>query len=535
MDNERIQLPLDLQKYNNVIGPVEGDYYDEIANVFQNVKYHDNNQKIPTQNVYDIRDYGAVNRLDVLSTEPIQLAIKAASITKGTVLVTGGAYRCGTLKLESDVTLFISNDSAIYGSRNPDVYQKALIIGENLSNITFTGGGKICGEGEYFVGLPNMQEKDLYPKLEADWQPPILAKNGLPDFKSVLYLKKLNRARIRGLKMDWPRPGFVHLQQCTNVVFDNFVLESSPEWTLHIQNCNEVSINRLIINDNRHVANADGIDINGSNHVQVKNSFISSSDDGIVIKNISGKAMKGIHISDCEVLSVANCFKIGTETSDDIEDVTVSNCHFFLSDIYPGANSGISIEAADGAQVKNVKIKNIVMHDVMCPIFISSCNRMRFADKPAWSSNVSKVEIEQVVAYNAETPCMITGSSNEVIDTDRMVVHTKADHWTLVEHVVLKDITIVYRESTQDLCTTMACENTLNNKPTIDEKVPEIKLYPTACEYPEHNRLGDVPAYGFYIRHAHNITLDRIFVTPRTTDYRAMYAVTGNTHNISLN
>ena len=72
------------QTYKDVIGPLEGDYYKDIDKVFQ--EYINGNQEIPTgENVYDIRNYGAVNDLDILSTKAINKAIAEASKTNGTV------------------------------------------------------------------------------------------------------------------------------------------------------------------------------------------------------------------------------------------------------------------------------------------------------------------------------------------------------------------------------------------------------------------------------------------------------------------
>lgn len=514
----------DIQKYTNVREAVEGDYYDRIAEVFANPRYHDSSQELPTENVYDIREFGAVPDLEFLSTQAINDAVSAAAETKGTVLVAGGSFRSGTITLKSNVTLFIAEDAAIYGSRNPETYDAALLVARDAENIRLTGGGKLCGEGEYFVGIPDRSEKHLYPELEADWETPILTKEGSPDFVNVQYLRKLSRARIRGLKMPWDRQKLVLLYNCKNVAFDNFVLESSPEWTLCLTECEDVTVNRLIINDNRHVANADGIDVNGSSNVTIKNSFIAASDDGIVLKNTSGKKMSNIQVYDCEVQSVANCFKIGTETSSDIANVTVNRCHFFLPDIYPGANSGISIESADGAAVTNIKIMDIVMEHVQCPVFISANNRMRFdAYKAEWSGVVDNVWIENVAATDVEAPSCITGASDEVTDTKDWTIVKPADHRTYVKNVTIKNFKAVYRDSTQNLSSRMACENTLDGKPTYDEIVTDAKLYPTAREYPEHNRLGDVPAYGFYVRHAKNVVFENVQITPRSTETRKEY------------
>ena len=71
----------------------------------------------------------------------------------------------------------------------------------------------------------------------------------------------------------------------------------------------------------------------------------------------------------------------------DISDVAVSNCRFFMTDIYPGTVSGIAIESADGASVHHIKVQNISMNRVTCPVFIRLCNRNRASTVDSSSAN----------------------------------------------------------------------------------------------------------------------------------------------------
>ena len=507
----------DIQLYNDVIGALPGDYYNNIADVFDNDIFHDKHETCPNENIYDIRDFGAVSDTDFLSTDAINNAIKAAHETKGTVLVKGN-FRSGTIYMESDVTLFVTEGSVIYGSRNPDKYDGALVIADGKENIMFTGGGGLNGEGECFVGLPNEKLRSVYPKIEANFMPPILMSDTIPKFENSQRLKLLSRQRIRGLKMDYKRQKLVEIRNCKNVIINNFVLSDSAEWTLNLLNSDKVHIEKLIINDNRHVANADGIDINGTSNCIVKDSFVAAADDAIVLKNTSGHKMHNITVHRCVMQSVANCFKIGTETSADISDVTVMDSVLELPDIYPGACSGVSIESADGVTVSNIDISDIKMLNVQCPIFISANNRMRFgAANPEWSGKVKNVTIKNVEADMVEAASVITGASDAVSDGKHMV--KAASKFSYCKDIVLKNIVVKYRESTEHLNPVMACENTIDNEPTIDT-VTGAKLYPTAREYPEYNRLGDVPACGIFIRHTKNVVIRDFFVTPRKCNER---------------
>ena len=61
------------------------------------------------------------------------------------------------------------------------------------------------------------------------------------------------------------------LKNCSQIKLFNLILENAAMWTLNINSSNNVNISNVVINNNRHVANCDGIDICGSSNVVVKN------------------------------------------------------------------------------------------------------------------------------------------------------------------------------------------------------------------------------------------------------------------------
>ena len=97
--------------------------------------------------------------------------------------------------------------------------------------------------------------------------------------------------------------------------------------------------------------------------------------------------MKNIKISDCEIISRTNAIKVGTETTYDISDIYINDCKLFMTDLYPGSVSGISLEACDGTVLSNVNIDNITMDRCTCPIFIRLANRNRAAEVNSQSAN----------------------------------------------------------------------------------------------------------------------------------------------------
>ena len=462
----------------------DGDY----SSYYPLEDYIDFTQTAP-ENCYDIRNYGAdTSKPETENTTAIQKAIDECSLSGGgTVLIDGGVYTVTTLFLRSDVTLFIAKNSAISSNTNGKGYShNALIYAEKCKNIAITGSGKIYGNGVYFGRKP-VSENQFTPAKVID----------------VISMRQDYRAQIR-----FAHPSkygsLLVLNRCENINISNIIFEDSASWTCKILCCNNVQIHDSVIWNNRHVANADGFDITGSSNVHINHCFVSTADDGIVLKNAIWCGCEGemhsITVENCEVISRTNAFKIGTETTYDIYDVNVKNCRFFMTDLYPGTVSGVSIEACDGAKVHDITVSNITMDRCTCPVFIRLCNRNRAAevtsttankteivkedlkDKPVakktfdGKSEMYNITVENITATNVEIPVMVAGY--------RQKFRTKR-----CENVTLKNFDITYRDAVE----------------IIDRRlfIPEY-----ADVYPECWRFRNLPSYGIWARHCKNLKLE---------------------------
>ncbi len=465
----------------------EGDFYQDIP--FS--KYININLHLPLDNAVFVRDLGArPNDITVNNSTYINNAIETCNSNGGgIVVIDGGAYTSGTIYLKSNVVLLITKDSSIVASHNTEDYtDNALIYADDCNNVGIVGPGKICGEGNFFSLAPYLPPKtEPFEKTLDVWD-----------------LRQEYRKRIR-----FPHKSkygyLLYFRNCNKIKLYNLILENSVMWTVNVNSSNDINISNVIINNNRHIANTDGIDICGSSNVIIKNCFVSTADDGIVLKNnmsvttsgddglkiknnldvSSNRGMSNIYIHDCEVISCTNAFKIGTETSLDISDVTVENCKFYLTDIYPAGVSGISIESCDGAKVNNVNISDIEMDSISCPLFIRLCNRN--GDNKTeldGRGEITNISIRNIKADNIEIPIMIMGIPNQKICD-----------------VSLKNFDLKYADGKDYF--------------DLRFKIPEQEK-----EYPECNRFRNVNAYGVFVRHAKNIYLENINVKPRDKTYR---------------
>ncbi|MCR5208388.1 MAG: hypothetical protein K6C14_07940 [Eubacterium sp.] len=443
-------------------------------------------QKPPKSNVYDIRSFGASPERED-NAAAIATAIALANETKGTVLVTGGDFVTTEVRLKSDVTLFIEKNSSLSADKTGEGYpEKGLLFADGCENITLTGGGKIKGNGELF---------GLKPKADANML-------SHPDVIDVIAMRRDARAQLRFAHKS-KYGAAVYFRDCKNVKADNFIIESAAHWSFKLENCDGVDIKNFVINNNRHVANTDGFDIAGTSNISIEHCFVSTADDGICIKNAvwlgNRGAMKNITVRDCEVISCANSFKIGTETTFDIENVSVEDCTFLMTDIYPGTVSGIAIESADGSCVSNIRVKNITMNRVTCPVFIRLCNRNRAAEVDAESANAVEFGKKRRKAKSAEPEefnmrgevkdIVIEGIQADGVEIPVIVAGFMQNGETkYVENVTLKNISMRYAPY----------------KAVYDRRayIPEY-----ADVYPESWRFRNLPSYALWARHVRGLKL----------------------------
>lgn len=399
------------------------------------------------------------------------------------IYIPSGEYKVSTIYLKSDITLFISKNAKLVSldctenknSLSPVTH--SVIYAENADNIIITGGGTINGNGVSYTEEPEETE-------------PLYA---LKEFN--LYTRVIQaRKRIRFAK-DTERNNVIKLENCKNANISNVVLEESAQWTFVISDCDGVSVNNIVIDNNMHVANSDGIDICGSKNVSVKDCFIATGDDAIVLKSNEGE-IENVTVESCVLSSLANCFKIGTETQYDVKNVSVRNCEFFLPSGIVGGYAGIAIESADGANIENVNVDNIEMDGISSPILIWLGNRLKYDNKQVGS--IENITVSNVSAVNTELPSAITGCE-------------AGGKVYCVKDVKLDNIDVKYRDTDENLKIRKSVSGTsMNGYPEITR----ISHY----YFISHEMSGywDLPCYSLFLRNAENIEYESYHTVSRS-------------------
>jgi polygalacturonase len=399
---------------------------------------------------YNILDYGAKGDGVTLNTKSIQSAIDECSQRGGgTVYFPAGKYLSGTLFLKSYVTLSLEAGAVLTGSKDLSDYPVTISKIRSFTD-NYTNKSLIYGEDLEHIAITGLGTIDG---------------NGASFGSEDLAKKDL----FASYKV---RPYMIRIINCKNILVSDVTMLNSPMWVQHYLACESVNIDGITVKS-RVNHNNDGIDIDGCNNVRISNCEIVSGDDAIVLKSTLEKPCQNITVTNCVISSNCNAFKLGTETNAGFQNITFSN-----STIYDTKLAGIILQMVDGGTLTRVSVSNITMDDVATAIFIRLGDRARpfkeNMDKPGMGS-LSDVIISNIQASKVgNTGCAITGLPGYP-----------------VKNITLENIRLMYKGGgTLDL---------------VNREIPEL---PEA--YPEYPMFGKLPSYGFYCRHAENITFDNI-------------------------
>jgi len=320
---------------------------------------------------YNVKDYGAKGNGSANDAAAINRTIEAANGAGGGIVqFPAGTYKVGaTIHLKSNVTLQLDAGSTISATgsgydraeSNPnDRYQdyghshfnNAVIRGDNVTNIGFTGSGTIDGAGKLVTG-------DSVGSGKAD---------------------KL-----------------ISLTRCDGLTVNGITLKSGGHFAMITNGCNNIRSDRLTI---RTAGDRDGWNVISAQHVTITNVDIASSDDALAFK--SDYAL-GRHFQNGDVTvtnaklssSCCNALMFGSETCGDFTDYQFSNIT-----ITKAGKSGIGLTSQDGGKFKNINYTDITMSGTAAPVTLKVGTRKRCGDKPG-VGDITDIHFKNVRGTNA--------------------------------------------------------------------------------------------------------------------------------------
>ena len=424
--------------------------------------------------LFNVKEHGATGNGEALDSGAINQAIAVCNEHGGGVVyVPPGIYRCGTVILKSNVTLYLEAGATILGSKTlsdyslqagpsarGDANQKHLIFARDAENIGLAGPGRIDGQGSAFW-VPSGR---VVPPPEESWR---------------------DVATYDWKPLDRPSP-LLEFYNCHNLRIEDVRIENAAGWTLRPIQCERVLIRGIQIKNPVIGPNTDGIDPTCCQNVFISDCLIDTGDDAICLKSGSPyggepRVSKNITITNCVLTCCCNGLKFGTATRGGFENVTFTNSVIFNEavDLKARVISGIALEMVDGGWLEGVVVSNIRMQRVRTPIFMRRGNRRPRPD--GTPGTLRGVMIENIHATESILTSSVTGLPGFE-----------------VEDVTLSNIRVDSEEA--------------GKAEWAARTVPEVER-----SYPEARMFGRLPAHGLYCRHVKGLRL-------RSLEFRAAAA-----------
>ena len=460
---------------------------------------------------FNVKDFGAKGDGVNIDSHAINAAIDAAALAGGgTVYFPAGTYSSYSIRLKDNISLYLDRGAVLKAAvptadeaydlpePNDSNYQdfghshwkNSLIWGIKLHDVAILGFGMIDGT----EGITRGQEK----------------MNGFPAANKAIALKECRNVTIRDISMLMCGHFAMLLTGVDNLTIDNVKCDT----------------------------NRDAFDIDCCANVRISNCFVNSlNDDGIVLKSSWGlgyaKATENVTITNCQVSGydpgslIAGTFtknitqapdrdgptgriKFGTESNGGFKNISISNCVFDNC-------RGLALETVDGAIIEDITVDNITMRDIWnSPIYIRLGDRHRGPESLPVSV-VRRVKISNIVVKNADCryASLIFGIEGHPI-----------------ENVTLSNIYIQYKGglTMDDVRNQRNTNNFFTRTNSAANGTPGFKPQGNDADraagakaahdpydvneqvhgYPEPSSHGIIPAYGLYISHAKNVSIDHV-------------------------
>lgn len=291
-------------------------------------------------------------------TKEIQALIDKAGRLKGTLRITPGTYLVSSLFLRSNMSLVLEEGAVLLAVLAEEAYPildtrvagiempwpAAVLNCNHCQNVTIGGQGRIDGQGPYWWN--KYWGEDMHGGMRQSY-----------DARGLRWACDYDCRRVRN----------VLVSDSKNIILREFTSFQSGFWNIHILYSEDILIDNIhILSDHPASPSTDGIDIDSSCRVEIKNCRLSCNDDSISIKSGRdsdglrvGRPCHDIRIHDCEIRAGYG-ITAGSEVSGGIYNIDIWNIRFFDTDC------GFRIKSAlpRKGYVRHIRLKNLEMINV---------------------------------------------------------------------------------------------------------------------------------------------------------------------------
>lgn len=459
--------------------------------------------------VFDIRAFKAISDGKTMNTLAIQKAIDAAFANGGgNVIIPKGVFVTGAIVLKSNVDLTLEEGAVLQGSDKRSDYEKvphpALIVAIGQHHFSIAGKGTIDGQGRALIQDidKRIKEGSLVSK---DWATKFRSEENIRT--NLFYFEDCQNIKITGVTCKDATSWVTHYERSKNIIIDSIRVESTAYW------------------------NNDGIDIVDCKNVRITNSFINAADDAICLKSANrNDYCDSIYVSNCTLRSSANAFKIGTGSVGGFKNITVRDLK-----IYDTYRSAIALETVDGGFLENIDVQHVTATNTGNAIFI----RLGHRNKDDVYSSVKNIYINDVkveipagkpdAGYEMEGPLLmyppdVKPIAGKFISVSPWNYKPQLKDAIVYPHNVFpSSITGLPNHAVENI----TIENVAITYQTVADKsvnycpLDSMHIITEATkDYPEFSMFGELPVWGFYVRHVKGLTMKNITISMQGKDFR---------------
>jgi len=462
--------------------------------------------------VSNVRTFGAVGDGKTIDTPAINKAIAAvAAAGGGTLIFPAGTYVCFTIRLKSNVDLYLSRGCTILAADSP-----------KPGDTTGYNGGV------YDAAEPNDPWLPYQDFGHNHWRNSLFYAENEHDFgilgPGLIFGKGLSHGIGKAVRGGYApfvaeQPGVgnktLAFKNCRNVLLRDFSILKGGHFALLATGVDNMTIDNLLVDTDR-----DGFDIDCCRNVRVVNCTVNSPwDDGICPKSsyalgyqrpTDNVTIANNYVTGCYELGSVHSgawkkfpedtpiprqgrIKCGTESNGGFRNITITG------NVIEGSKC-MALESSDGAFLEDISITgNTIRDSVDAPLFLRLNRRNRGPKDTMRPGTLRRIVISNLVSYNsnASTAALISGVPGN-----------------LIEDVKIADCYFGHK----GLPTQMRVHWGEELKPMPDWhglQVPEIEE-----GYPELLHFGPTPCHGFFIRHLKNLEMSHVEIAPTAAEPR---------------
>jgi hypothetical protein len=289
------------------------------------------------------------------------------------------------------------------------------------------------------------------------------------------------------------RPISIWTALCKQVNLRNINIVDAAMWTVVNMQSDDLTISNLNINDDGLNGNRDGCDVVDCWHVVVANCTIDSGDDSVCLKSGNSRGVNDVLVKNCTITrSQSNGLKFGTASTGTFTNITFQNCTVLNT-----SHSAMAVESVDGGAISDITFQGINFSGCQNAIFVILGSR----DTGVPPGSVDGVTFRNIAGSGMTDTrgCPVSGCFTNGV-TYRL------------KNLVFDNVNISFAGGVT----------------SVPAPPPEY-----AGEYPENTMWGNLPAYGYYIRHATNVTFTNCFTSAVSSDARPWLA-TNDVSNLRI-